>query len=55
MNGEKMEYKDTYNDDIIRDPSLADWGRKEYNLAEVEMPGLMNCREEYGVNGTEVK
>src|SRR3954452_2449349 len=28
--------------------SLADWGRKEIELAEVEMPGLMACREEYG-------
>jgi adenosylhomocysteinase len=27
---------------------LADFGRKELNLAEVEMPGLMACREEYG-------
>ncbi len=33
----------------IADISLADWGRKELSLAEVEMPGLMYCREEYGV------
>ena len=26
----------------------AEWGRKEIELAEVEMPGLMACREEYG-------
>ena len=31
----------------IADISLADWGRKEIELAEVEMPGLMNCREEF--------
>lgn len=31
----------------IADISLADWGRKELELAEVEMPGLMNCREEF--------
>lgn len=31
----------------IADISLADWGRKEIELAEVEMPGLVNCREEY--------
>lgn len=30
----------------IADISLAEWGRKELELAEVEMPGLMNCREE---------
>jgi len=32
----------------IRDISLADWGRKELNMAEVEMPGLMSLREEFG-------
>lgn len=26
----------------VADISLADWGRKEIELAEVEMPGLMN-------------
>lgn len=31
----------------IRDISLAEWGRKEIELAEVEMPGLMALREEY--------
>lgn len=30
----------------IRDISLADFGRKELNLAEVEMPGLISCRSE---------
>ena len=33
----------------VKDISLADWGRKEINLAEAEMPGLMSIREEYGV------
>lgn len=33
----------------VRDIELADFGRKELNLAEVEMPGLMSCREEMGV------
>jgi len=28
--------------------NLADWGRKEIELAEVEMPGLMACRKEAG-------
>lgn len=32
----------------IKDITLADWGRKEIELAEVEMPGLMACREEFG-------
>lgn len=31
----------------VRDISLADWGRKEIELAEAEMPGLMATREEY--------
>lgn len=35
-------------DSKIRDISLAEFGRKELNLAEHEMPGLMNCRKEYG-------
>ena len=32
----------------VADISLADFGRKEYDIAEYEMPGLMNCRSEYG-------
>lgn len=32
----------------VADINLADWGRKEIELAEVEMPGLMYAREEYG-------
>ena len=31
----------------IKDIGLAEWGRKEINLAEAEMPGLMQLREEY--------
>ena len=31
----------------IRDRSLAEWGRREIQLAEVEMPGLMALRQEY--------
>jgi len=31
----------------VKDISLAGWGRKEINLAEAEMPGLMALREEY--------
>jgi len=33
---------------VVRDPSLAAWGRKDLDLAEVEMPGLMESRKEYG-------
>ena len=32
----------------VADLSLAEWGRKEINIAETEMPGLMALREEYG-------
>jgi adenosylhomocysteinase len=33
---------------IVRDIALADWGRKEIDIAETEMPGLMACRQEFG-------
>ena len=32
----------------VKDISLAQWGRKEIELAEAEMPGLMALRKEYG-------
>ncbi|MFY7731526.1 MAG: adenosylhomocysteinase, partial [Flavobacterium sp.] len=32
----------------VKDISLAEWGRKEIQLAEAEMPGLMALRAEYG-------
>lgn len=38
---ETLKYK-------VKDINLADWGRKEIELAEAEMPGLMALREEYG-------
>jgi adenosylhomocysteinase len=34
----------------VKDMSLAAWGRKEIELAEAEMPGLMALREEYGAS-----
>ena len=37
----KADYK-------VKDLSLAEWGRKEIELAEAEMPGLMALRERYG-------
>ena len=36
------------SDYIIKDISLADFGRKEFDIAETEMPGLMALREEFG-------
>ncbi len=38
---EKLAYK-------VKDIELAEWGRKEIELAEREMPGLMSLREKYG-------
>ena len=32
----------------IKDIALADWGRKEIEIAEKEMPGLMALRSKYG-------
>jgi adenosylhomocysteinase len=37
----KLPYK-------VKDISLAEWGRKEIQLAEAEMPGLMSIRKEFG-------
>ena len=34
----------------VKDISLAAWGRKEIQLAEAEMPGLMALRAEYGAS-----
>ena len=36
------------NDYVVKDINLADWGRKELDIAETEMPGLMATRAEYG-------
>lgn len=38
---DKQDYK-------VADMSLAEWGRKEINIAETEMPGLMALRAEFG-------
>ena len=35
-------------DYAVKDIALADFGRKELDIAETEMPGLMACREEFG-------
>jgi len=39
--------KTTTNDYKVKDMSLAQWGRKEIQIAETEMPGLMALRREY--------
>ena len=36
-------------DYLVKDMSLAAWGRKEIKIAETEMPGLMAIRHEYAV------
>jgi adenosylhomocysteinase len=47
MNQEITEMSE-FNDYHVADMSLADWGRKELNIAETEMPGLMALRAKYG-------
>ena len=37
-------------DYVVKDITLADYGRKELDIAETEMPGLMALREEYGAD-----
>ncbi len=40
----------TYVPYKVKDITLADWGRKEIELAEAEMPGLMSLRNEFGAS-----
>jgi adenosylhomocysteinase len=42
-----LTHKNLTLDHAIADISLADWGRKELNIAETEMPGLMAIRSEF--------
>jgi len=44
----KTETEEEFKDYIVKDMSLAEFGRKEIELAEHEMPGLMACRKKYG-------
>jgi adenosylhomocysteinase len=37
-----------FNDFVVKNISLASFGRKELDIAETEMPGLMACRSEFG-------
>jgi hypothetical protein len=39
-----------FDDFVVKDPGLADFGRKEIEIAETEMPGLMALREEFGAS-----
>ncbi len=48
MSATKQDISSSFQDYKIADISLAEWGRKEINIAETEMPGLMALREEYG-------
>ena len=41
--GKYIKYK-------VKDIQLAEWGRREIQLAEAEMPGLMSLRKEFGVS-----
>ena len=45
-----MSTAETYIPYKVKDISLAEWGRKEINMAEAEMPGLMALREEFGAS-----
>ena len=45
-----MTNKTAYLPYKVKDITLADWGRKEIDLAEAEMPGLMALREEFAVD-----
>ena len=39
----------------VKDITLADWGRKELNVAEHEMPGLISLRKKYGAKKPKAK
>jgi adenosylhomocysteinase len=45
LTAEEMKNLSSPLDFKVRDLSLADWGRKEIEIAEKEMPGLMSVRE----------
>ena len=44
----KRARKKRFTDYVVADMKLAEFGRKEIELAELEMPGLMQIREQYG-------
>lgn len=41
---------DNSSDYLVKDISLAEWGRREINIAEREMPGLMAIRKEFAIS-----
>jgi len=43
-----VENLETVHDSLVKDMTQAEFGRKDLDLSEVEMPGLMACREEFG-------
>ena len=45
-----MEHTANNTDFVVSDLSLASWGRKEMNIAETEMPGLMAIRQEFAAS-----
>ncbi len=48
MSATAFETASSTKDFHVKDLSLAEWGRKEMDIAETEMPGLMAVREKYG-------
>ncbi|MCA8895532.1 MAG: adenosylhomocysteinase, partial [Amphiplicatus sp.] len=38
----------SHHDYLVKNLDLAEWGRREIDIAETEMPGLMALREEFG-------
>jgi len=48
MSDEKYDIRSKDMPYKVKDMKLADFGRKELDLAEVEMPGLIACRDEFG-------
>ena len=55
---QRIKSQGGFSDYKVRDISLASWGRKEIDMAEKEMPGLMALREEFGsskpLNGAKI-
>ncbi|MCB0319593.1 MAG: adenosylhomocysteinase, partial [Bdellovibrionales bacterium] len=47
VNGSSSAKKGAFSDYKVKDIALAEWGRKEIEIAEKEMPGLMAIRSEY--------
>jgi adenosylhomocysteinase len=47
-NGKSAAAKASFSDYKVKDIGLAEWGRKEIEIAEKEMPGLMALRKEFG-------